>query len=126
MQVEITPRNYHLDEPVRDKIEERAEKFRRYAQDLQQARFTLTAEKIEMICDIQIHLRGRDFHSSSKDDNMLSAVDGACASMDKQLRRFKRRVTDHKARFEKPGMTSAAALEADVAALKEEPEDLES
>lgn len=116
MHVEITPRNYQLTQRVRDHIEERASKFTRYAHDLKQARFTLIAEKLDMGCEIHIHLRGRDFHATARSQDMLTSVEQACASMDEQLSRHKAKVTDHKARFAQPGLTSAAALEKSLGA----------
>ena len=115
MQLDITPRNYQPTKRVRDTVEERAERFSKYA-EVDRVRVTLTAEHVEQICEIHLHALGKDFHSKASSEDMLSSVDKATATLEKQLRRYKDKRADarKKGRFEQPGVTSAAALEASL------------
>ncbi len=114
MQLETIHRNYEPTKRVQAHVEERADKFEKYIHDLQRVRFTLLVERLDQVCEIHLHYRGRDFHSKADSEDMLTSVDKASASMEKQLRRFKTKVTDHNSRFSTPGITSAAALEASI------------
>jgi putative sigma-54 modulation protein len=114
VQVEITPRNYQPSARIRESIERQADKFLRYA-DVTRVRYTLTGESVQQICEIHLHLQGKDFHAKSSSEDMLNSIDRASESMERQLRRRKTRRTDsRKARFDTPGLTSAAALEAAI------------
>ena len=113
MNIELTPRNYQPTRRVRDSVEERAEKFSKYAQELQQVRVTLTGEKLDHICDIHLHAYGKDFHANASDDDMLVAVDKASASMEKQLRRHKDKRSGHR-HSDEMGPTTASQLESSL------------
>lgn len=112
MQLETINRNYEPTKRVSTTIEERADRFTKFVQDHMQVRFTLTGERLEYVCEIHVHVKGKDFHTRANSEDMLGSVDRACASMEEQLRRHKAKRKDHKVRSKRPGFTSAAALEA--------------
>jgi ribosomal subunit interface protein len=112
VELETINRNYEPSNRVLTTIEERADRFTKYVQDHMQVRFTLTAERVEYVCEIHVHVKGKDFHTRTNSEDMLVSVDKACASMEEQLRRHKAKRKDHKIRSKRPGVTSAAALEA--------------
>ena len=127
MQVEITPRNYQPTTRIRESIDRQADKFLRYA-DVARVRYTLTGESVQQICEIHLHCQGKDFHAKGSSEDMLSAIDRASESMERQLRRRKTKRNDaKKVRFDTPGLTSAAALEAAIRgsnpSTDEEPEE---
>jgi putative sigma-54 modulation protein len=126
VQLDITPRNYQPTRRVRDTVEERAERFQRFA-EVDRVRVTLTAEHVEQICEIHVHVLGKDFHSKASSEDMLSSVDKATATLEKQLRRYKTKRDDarKKGRSEHPGVTSAAALEASLQDEQGVPEESE-
>ena len=112
MQLEITPRGYEPSKRVRDTVEERCEKFSKYASDLQLVRVTLVAERLELVCQINLHAYGKDFHSEASTLDMLASVDKAFSGMEQQLRRHKGRRFEH--RKDAPGPTSASILESNL------------
>ena len=76
---------------------------------------TLTGESVEQICEIHVHVLGKDFHSKASSDDMLASVDRATATLEKQLRRYKTKRDDARKRgFDQPGVRSAASLEASI------------
>jgi ribosomal subunit interface protein len=114
VQLEITPRGYEPSKRVRETVEERCEKFGKYASDLQIVRVTLIAERLDLICQINLHAYGKDFHSEAKTADMLASVDKAFSGMEQQLRRHKSRRFEHRTRKDAPGPTSASILESSL------------
>jgi ribosomal subunit interface protein len=114
VQLDITSRNYDPSKRVRDTVEEKAQKFLKYA-DIDRVRYTLTEEHVEFVCEVHVHCMGKDFHASASSEDMLNSVDRASASLEKALRRYKTKRDDaKKAKFDKKGLTSAAVLEASL------------
>lgn len=112
MQIETIHRNYEPTKKVLTELEERADKFTKYAADSMQVRFTLAGEGRDFVCEIHVHVKGKDFHSRSDSPDMLSSLDRSSSAMEEQLRRYKaKRVSQHQ-RGKGPGQRSAAALEA--------------
>lgn len=114
MNVELTARNYQPSNRVREHVEDRADKFLKYVADLPRVRYTITTEGVGTSCEINLHALGKDFHSKGEHEDPLVAVDQASSTMEEQLRRAKAKRTDRKPRGGGKGMTSAAALEAQL------------
>jgi putative sigma-54 modulation protein len=112
VQFDIQSRNYEPSKRVRDTIEERSQKLLKFA-DIDRLRFTLTGEHVDSICEVHLHVLGKDFHSKASSGDMLASVDKAVAVIEKQLRRYKDKRNDAR-RGHGTGQTSAAALEASL------------
>ena len=114
MQLDIQQRNYQPSKRVLDSIEDKAQKLLKYA-DIDRVRYTLGEEHVEKICEIHLHTLGKDFHSKSGSEDMLTSVDKASSSLEKQLRRYKSKRDDaRRAPADASGLSSAAALEASI------------
>lgn len=112
MQFDIQSRNYEPSKRVRTTIEERSQKLLKFA-DIDRLRFTLTGEHVENICEIHVHVLGKDFHSKASSEDMLNSVDKAVSVLEKQLRRYKGKLKDTRRNHEGEHST-AAALEASI------------
>jgi putative sigma-54 modulation protein len=112
VQLDIQSRNYEPSNRVRNTIEERSQKLLKFA-DIDRLRFTLTGEHVEHVCEIHVHVLGKDFHAKASSEDMLSSVDKAVAVLEKQLRRHKSKRKDVR-RGHGSEQSSAAALEASI------------
>lgn len=113
MQLDIQPRNYKLTARVRESIDDKSQKLLKYA-EVGRVRYTLAEENHDSICEIHVHVMGKDFHAKGSDDDMLNAVDQASAALEKQLRRYKGKRDDQRTAPDASGLNSAAALEASL------------
>lgn len=114
MQLDIQPRNYQPSARVRNAIEDKAQKLLKYA-DVDRVRYTLTGEHVDFTCEIHVHTFGKDFHAKASTEDMLSSVDKASSTLEKQLRRYKNKRDDARRGGPDPsGLSSAAALEASI------------
>jgi len=112
LQFDIQSRNYDPSRRVRETIEERSQKLLKFA-DIDRLRFTLTGEHVDSVCEVHLHVLGKDFHSKASSGDMLASVDKAVAVLEKQLRRYKDKRNDAR-RGHGGEQTSAAALEASL------------
>ncbi len=114
MQLDIQARNYTPTARVREAVEDKAQKLLKYA-DVERVRCTLSEEHVDRICEVHVHTLGKDFHARAASDDMLASVDRACASLEKQLRRYKSKRDDRRtAPHDDSPLSSAAILEASV------------
>lgn len=119
MQLDIQPRNYKPTARVREAIEDKSQKLLKYA-DVGRVRYTLQEENLDLICEIHVHVMGKDFHAKASSEDMLNSVDQASSALEKQLRRYKGKRDDQRTAPDASGMNSAKALEASLAPDDEE------
>ena len=125
MQLDIHPRNYKPTARIRDSIEDKSQKLLKYA-DVDRVRYTLTEENLDLVCEIHVHVMGKDFHAKASSEDMLSSLDQASSALEKQLRRYKKKREDQRNAPDASGLNSASALEASLASeMASEDEDEE-
>jgi len=112
--LDIQPRNYKPTARVRETIEDKSQKLLKYA-DVDRVRYTLSEENLDLVCEVHLHVMGKDFHAKASSEDMLNSVDQASAALEKQLRRYKSKREDRRKAPDASGMNSANALEATLA-----------
>ena len=97
MQTQFVFRNMDSSDALRNYAEERQTKIKRYFSDPLKVNCTFSVEKINHIAQFDVTLRnGLQLHSSETTENMYSSIDMALAKMERQVRRYKDRITQHK------------------------------
>jgi putative sigma-54 modulation protein len=97
MQTQFVFRHMDSSDALRNYAEERLTKIKRYFADPLKVNCTFAVEKINHIVQFDVTLRnGLQLHSSEKTENMYSSIDMALAKMERQVRRYKDRITNHK------------------------------
>ncbi|MCA9717940.1 MAG: ribosome-associated translation inhibitor RaiA, partial [Myxococcales bacterium] len=75
----------------------RLEKIKRYVADPLKVSCTFSVHKFNQIAQFEVVLRnGLQLHASESTENMYSSVDLALAKMERQVRRYKKRIKHHK------------------------------
>src|SRR5690606_7363056 len=78
---------------VTDKLREMVGK---YAERPVEALVTFSRDRHEFVCDASVHLStGMSAQARSRGDEIYGCFDGVLDRMEKQLRRYKRRLKDH-------------------------------
>ncbi|HGG56882.1 MAG TPA: ribosome-associated translation inhibitor RaiA, partial [Nannocystis exedens] len=91
-------RHMEASNALRGYTEERLEKIKRYFAEPLRITCTYSVERIDHIADFSVVLRnGLQLHASESTENMYSSVDLALAKMERQVRRYKDRIRQHKA-----------------------------
>jgi putative sigma-54 modulation protein len=97
MQAQFSFRHMESSNALRSYAEERLGKISRYFSDPLKVHCTLSVEKISHTAQFDVTLRnGLQLHASESTENMYSSIDMALAKMERQVRRYKDRITSHK------------------------------
>ncbi len=93
MQISTTARHCELDPEDRLFVQERLEKFARFARDISEIRLIITAEGYRHSAEITLRLKNRDMVSREVSTEPRKAIDLAADRLEEQLRRLKERRT---------------------------------
>ncbi len=97
MQAQFSFRHMESSDALRSYADERLSKISRYFADPLKVHCTLSVEKHHHVAQFEVTLRnGLQLHSSESTENMYSSIDMALAKMERQVRRYKDRITSHK------------------------------
>ncbi len=99
VRINITGKKMELGESLQSRIEDRLnEVFSKYLDKVNAAEVVVTKESHLFRCDIQANLgthSGVQIKSRGESEDVYSAFDAAAEKCEKQLRRYKRRITNH-------------------------------
>lgn len=98
MQLEITGQNIEVTQPLRAYISEKTDRLKRHFDHLISGHFVLHLEKLEHKAEATITVGGRTnpIHAVAVDEDMYAAIDALMDKLDRQVRRHKDKVTDHR------------------------------
>ncbi|MBK9303047.1 MAG: HPF/RaiA family ribosome-associated protein [bacterium] len=110
MQLEINSRHFTLGDDMREKIVEKLENLKRYSpSDPLAARLTLTLEGGRFTGDLSLNLKQYSCHTKVQHVEPDGAAFLAIESVERQVRRHKDRVKDHRGHGEEGGLGEALA-----------------
>jgi len=124
MQIHISAKQVEVPETLKQHVEKRlANSVEKYFADPIEANVTMTRVGHEYRSDCSVHVgHGIDAQSHAQANDLAASFDGAVARLEKQLRRYKRRLRDHHNRNRsKPSLIQTAP----DYVLAAEPEDAE-
>lgn len=101
MQVMTTFRHMEQSEALKAYVEEKLERVNKYIDEPITAQVYFTVEKIRHIAEIVITARGITTKASEATNDMYAAVDMVLDKIERQLKRYKEKLKDHK-----PGASS--------------------
>ena len=98
IQLDVTFRNIDSSEPLKDYAREKVERVTKYIDRPMEAHVVLFAERHEMHADIVIHVHQADLvlRGKAKEPDMYASIDGAVDKIERQLRRYKEKLKNHK------------------------------
>ncbi len=93
MQIKISTRNGHLNDDSRGFIEEKASKLLHIFERLQMIEVTVDNRNHEAFVEVLVSAEHKhDFVAHEQHAELMSAVEGAVAKLEHQLRRYKEKV----------------------------------
>lgn len=115
MHTHFTFRHMEPSDAVRGYAEERLQKIRRYFADPIKIDAVFTLEHKQFTAEFDIVLRnGIQLHASETTENMYSSIDLALAKLERQVRRYKSKLKDHRPRADESMRAKVAVLEEEV------------
>ncbi|MBI3598034.1 MAG: ribosome-associated translation inhibitor RaiA [Nitrospirae bacterium] len=83
-------------------IEERSRKIEKYVSKPLQATVTLKVEKYRQIAEAHVNLNGVVLQAEEETDEMEASVDKVMSKIEKQLRKYKEKASNHRVRIAGP------------------------
>lgn len=77
-------------------VNEKTEKLEKYFKGNFHARWTLSKEKDDYIAHLYVVGNGIDYFGEERHDNLLTAIESATDKVERQLRKLKEMVKDHR------------------------------
>ncbi len=127
MQIQVTGKHIDVGDALRSHVTAKLEDIvAKFAQRPVEALVTFSKDRHEFVADASVHLStGLTVQAKCKADDIYDSLDGAADRMEKQLRRYKRRLKDHHQKRATPVETFDAAsyiLHGESDEAHEEPE----
>ena len=97
MRINVTFRHMETSEPVRNYVEEKLIKVKKYIDEPVEAQVVLSVEKkIRHKAEVSLGAKGITIKASEETSDMYAAVDGVLDKLDRQLKRYKDKIKKHK------------------------------
>jgi putative sigma-54 modulation protein len=96
MRIDITCRHCEMDADLKSYVEDKVSRLSRYFDRVDVAHLVFEAEGHRRIADLTVHASRAIISSEQTADDMRSAFDRALEKVERQIRRYKERVRNHK------------------------------
>jgi len=100
MRVNLTARHFDLTEGIEDHIHSELEKLDKYFDQAITARVTLEQEKYRNKCEIELKYLTQNLLVSEETNDMYLSIDNAIAKMERNIKKIKEKMKDHKLKNE--------------------------
>jgi putative sigma-54 modulation protein len=97
VQIKISTRHGHLNEETQNHIREKAGKLLHFFQRIMQIEVVVDLQGDDKLVEFLVSAEHKhDFVASERDANLLAAVDLVLEKLEKQVRKYKEKVQDHR------------------------------
>lgn len=97
MQINVTFRHMESSDPVRSYVEEKLPKVKKYIEEPVETQVVLSVEnKIRHKAEITLIAKGITIKASEETADMYAAIDGMLDKLERQLKRYKDKIKEHK------------------------------
>ncbi len=122
MQITTTFRHMESSEALKSYVEEKLERVQKYIDEPIVAQVFLTVEKIRHMAEITITAKGITIKASEETNDMYAAIDSVLDKIERQLRRYKEKIKEHKPAVEtEERKVKKSVVEAVSLGVKNEP-----
>lgn len=98
MQLTVTGHHIEVSAALRDYVSNKFDKLERHFDNMTDIHCILTVEKLVHKAEATIHLGGGTIHADSEQEDMYAAIDSLVDKLDRQVKKHKEKITDHRAR----------------------------
>ena len=115
MHVDLTGHHVAITDSLRSYVNEKVQRIERHFDQITDAHMVLTVEKLVHRAEATLKLRGSSVFADVEAGDMYAAIDQLTDKLDRQVRKFKEKSTNHHAREGRHSsevLAEAIALEA--------------
>jgi ribosome hibernation promoting factor len=98
MQLSVTGHHIDVTPALRDYVGTKLAKLERHFDNMTDIHCILTVEKLIHKAEATVHVGGSTIHADSTDGDMYAAIDLLVDKLDRQVKKYKEKLTDHHAK----------------------------
>ena len=97
MDIRYLGKNLRVTDGIKEHLKEKLEKFDKYAPRIVESHVVLKKEKLLYEAEVTVLAKNlRAFGEGQSKDNIYTAIDQAAVRVEKQLKRYREKIKDHK------------------------------
>jgi putative sigma-54 modulation protein len=104
MQISLTGHHIDITEALRNYVDSKFERLERHFDHVTNVHVILTVEKVRQKAEATVHVNGADIFADSTEEDMYAAIDGLVDKLDRQVKKHKEKITNHRGNGRAKGM----------------------
>jgi putative sigma-54 modulation protein len=97
MQITIDGHHVEISEALHEYIQSKMSRIERHFDQVVDVHVVLAVEKQRKKAEATIHVAGNNLHAHSEHDDMYAAIDALLDKLDRQVKKHKEKLTNHRA-----------------------------
>ena len=89
MNFKVSGHHVSVTPAIRDYVHSKLSRINRHFDHVIDVNVILTVEKLAQKAEVSVHVRGRDIHVETVDENMYAAIDTLADKLDRQILKYK-------------------------------------
>lgn len=95
MNVQVSGHQIEVTQAIRDYVLSKLERIQRHFDHVIDINVILSVQKLKQKAEISVHMRGKDIHVESNDEDMYAAIDLMMDKLDRQIIKHKDKAYSH-------------------------------
>jgi len=95
MNVQVSGHHVEVTQPIHDYVLAKLERVQRHFDHVIDINVILSVQKLRQKAEISVHLRGKDIHVESDDEDLYAAIDLMMDKLDRQIIKHKQKAYSH-------------------------------
>ncbi|MDQ2694108.1 MAG: ribosome-associated translation inhibitor RaiA [Pseudomonadota bacterium] len=96
MQINLSGHHIDITPALRDYVRDKLGRIERHFDNLTSVYVILSGGKLRRKAEATIHVAGNDIYADAVDEDLYAAIDALSDKVDRQIRRHKEKLTDHR------------------------------
>lgn len=96
MQIDVTGHHVELTDSLHAYVNQKFEKLERHFDNVVDAHVILTVEKLRQKAEATMQISGAKLYADAVAEDMYAAIDGLVDKLDRQIKKHKEKLTDHR------------------------------
>jgi putative sigma-54 modulation protein len=96
MQINLTGHHLDITDPLRNYVDSKFERLERHFDQVTNVHVILSIEKLRQKAEATMHVNGGEIFADAVHEDMYAAIDGLIDKLDRQVKKYKEKLTDHR------------------------------
>ena len=96
MQVSLSGHHVEITESIRNYVNEKIDRLNRHFDQALDIHVVLTVEKLRHRAEATLHVSGANLHAEDVQEDMYAAIDGLVDKLDRQGKKHKEKIKNHR------------------------------